>query len=166
MANDLNLCQFIGRLGQDPDVRYSQAGKAFANLNLAVGKSWKDQQGQRQERTEWVRVILMGKLAEVVPQYLSKGSKVYVSGEMSTRKWQDQSGQDKYTTEIMVGMNGKLQMLDPPPQQGQQSQQAPPQRQPDPSPGQAPQGNAPAQGNYQPEPVDDFDDDIPFNSGS
>lgn len=154
MANDLNLCQFIGRLGQDPETRYSQAGQAFTNLSLAVGKSWKDKQGQKQERTEWVRVVLIGKIAEVAGQYLTKGSRIYVSGEMSTRKWQDQSGQDKYTTEIMVGMNGKLQMLDPPRQDGQQQRQAQ-----QPSPAQA-RGQEP----HTPGPADDhWDDDIPFN---
>ena len=159
MANDLNQCQFIGRLGQDPETRYSPSGTAFTNLSLAVGKSWKDKDtGAKKELTEWVRVVLIGKIAEVAGQYLTKGSRVYVSGEMSTRKWQDQSGQDKYSTEIKVGMNGKLQMLDPPKQDGQQ-----PQRQPDPSRGQAPQGQQQNTGSRTPEPVDDFDDDIPFS---
>lgn len=164
MANDLNLCQFIGRLGQDPSIRYSGAGTAFAELNLAVGKSWKDRAtGEKREHTEWVRVILSGKIAETAAQYLTKGSRIYVSGELATRKWQDQSGQDRYTTEIKVGMNGRLQMLDSPNRQqgagqpqGQQQRQAHPQQR-------ANQAR-PTQQQRQamPDPVDDFDDDIPF----
>lgn len=160
MANDLNLCQFIGRLGKDPELRYSPQGKAFAELSLAVGKTWKDPNtGEKREHTEWVRAILSGKLAEAAGKYLKKGGRVYVSGELSTRKWQDQSGQTRYTTEIKVGMNGRMQMLDSPNQaqgqaQGQPRQQPQQQRNAQARPAQQQQA--------MPDPVDDFDDDIPF----
>lgn len=106
--SDLNRCDFIGRLGQDPELRYTKDGKAVANLSLAVSETWKDKQGQKQEKTEWVRVSAFGRLAEIMGEYLRKGSQVYVSGKMQTRKWQDNNGQDRYTTEILAN---ELQML-------------------------------------------------------
>ena len=108
MSKDLNLCQFIGRLGSDPEIRHMQDGKAVANVNLAVGDDYK-KDGQKVEQTEWVRLVAFGKLAELFQQYLAKGSRIYVSGKMKTRKWQDQSGQDRYSTEIVAS---DLQMLD------------------------------------------------------
>lgn len=104
MSKDLNQCNFIGRMGQDPDVRYTPSGDAVANISLAVGWKTKDKEG-----TEWVRVVAFKRLAEIVGQYLSKGSQIYVSGSMRTRKWQDQSGNDRYTTEIVAN---EIQMLD------------------------------------------------------
>ena len=113
MARGVNKVILIGNLGQDPEVRYMPNGNAVANVTIATSDSWKDREtGQQQERTEWHRVVFFGKLAEIAGQYLRKGSKVYVEGALRTRKWQDQSGQDRYTTEIVVDMNGQMQMLD------------------------------------------------------
>ena len=100
--SDLNQCQFIGRLGQDPELRYTQQGKPVANLSLAVSEKWKDQSGAPQEKTEWVRIVAFGKLAEVIGQWIKKGSQVFISGRLASRKWQDQNGQDRYTTEIVA----------------------------------------------------------------
>ncbi|WP_276576708.1 single-stranded DNA-binding protein [Endozoicomonas sp. 4G] len=114
MARGVNKVILIGNLGNDPDVRFTPNGSAVANLSLATSESWKDRNtGQPQEKTEWHRVVIFGKLAEVAQQYLRKGSKIYIEGKLQTRKWQDQSGQDKYTTEVVVdAFNGQLQMLD------------------------------------------------------
>ena len=113
MANDLNRCEFIGRLGADPEVRHFPDGGQLCNIRIAVGSKWKNKStGEAQERTEWVPVTFRGKLAEIAAQYLRKGSQVYVAGEFRTRKWQDNSGQDRYSTEIIVdGFGGSLQML-------------------------------------------------------
>ena len=158
----VNKVILIGNLGGDPEVRYTPNGSAVCNLSLATSESWKDRQtGQPVERTEWHRIVIFGKLAEVAGQFLHKGSKVYIEGKLQTRKWQDQQGQDRYTTEVVVDINGQLQMLDSrqdgmsgggyqqqqPQQQQQQQQQQAPQSQPQ---------AAPAGG------FDDFDDDIPF----
>ena len=104
----------VGNLGAKPEVKYASNGNAISNLSVATSESWTDKStGQKQERTEWHRVSLFGKLAEIAGQYLDKGSKVYVEGKLQTRKWQDQNGQDRYTTEVVVsGFNGTLQMLD------------------------------------------------------
>lgn len=110
MARGVNKVILVGNLGQDPEVRYTQNQKQVANLNLATSEQWTDRQtGQRQERTEWHRVVLFDRLAEIAGQYLKKGSKVYVEGKLQTRKWQNQQGQDQYTTEIVAN---ELQMLD------------------------------------------------------
>jgi len=110
MSKDLNLCQFIGRLGGDPEVKYSNSGKAITNLNLACGDDYKDKNtGQKVEQTNWIRVVAFGRTAEVMGEYLKKGSQVYVSGKQVTRKWQDQQGQDRYTTEVVAD---QMQMLD------------------------------------------------------
>ena len=103
MANDLNLCQFIGRLGKDPEGKFLGNGDAVSNFSIAVG--WK---GKEKEGTEWVRVTAFGKLAESCNEYLRKGSQVYIAGRMSTRKWTDKDGQDRYTTEINAD---RMQML-------------------------------------------------------
>lgn len=104
MSNDLNRCEFIGRLGKDPEVRYSPDGAAVCNFSLAVGWKTKEKEG-----VEWVRVVAFGKLAEICGEYLTKGKQVYVSGRMTTRKWTDKdSGQDRYSTEIVAD---QLQML-------------------------------------------------------
>lgn len=113
MARGINKVILIGNLGQDPDVRYSADGRAIANISLATTDSWKDKNtGERQDRTEWHRVVFFGKLAEIVAEYLKKGSQVYIEGRLQTRKWQDKSGQDRYTTEVVVDINGTMQMLD------------------------------------------------------
>ena len=112
----LNQCQFIGNLGADPETRSFANGDKVTNLRLAVSEKWKDKStGERKERTEWVSVAIFGPLAGIAEQYLRKGSKVFVSGKMQTRKWQDQSGQDRYSTEIVLqGPQALMTMLDGP----------------------------------------------------
>ncbi|MGL9733555.1 MAG: single-stranded DNA-binding protein [Symbiopectobacterium sp.] len=170
-SRGVNKVILIGNLGQDPEVRYLPNGGAVVNLTLATSDIWRDKQtGEQKERTEWHRITLYGKLAEVAGEYLRKGSQVYVEGQLRTRKWQDQSGQDRYTTEVVVDISGSMQMLGgrqgsgaPAPQGGWgQSQQ--------PQGGQAFSGGeqqAPSQQNNTPMPGGnespmDFDDDIPF----
>jgi single-strand DNA-binding protein len=154
MARGINKVILIGNLGQDPEVRFTPSGTAVANLNLATSDTWMDRQsGQRQERTEWHRVVLFNKTAEIAQQYLKKGSKVYIEGRLQTRKWQDQNGQDRYSTEIVAN---DMQMLDsrggdfqgggaP---QGGYAQQAPAQQAP---PQQNYGQNLPQQGGYPPQ---------------
>lgn len=137
MSRDLNQCNFIGRLGQDPEIKYMPSGNAVANVSLAVGWKTKEKEG-----TEWVRVSAFGKLAEIMGEYLKKGSKVFISGAMRTRKWQDQSGADRYSTEIVAN---EMQMLD---SKGGDSGRQQPARQ------------KPVQ--QQGDNFNDFDDDIPF----
>lgn len=170
MAKGINKVIIVGNLGNDPETRYMPSGGAVTNISVATSETWKDKQtGQPQERTEWHRIVFFNRLAEIAGEYLRKGSKVYIEGSLRTRKWQDQSGQDKYTTEIVAK---EMQMLDSrgggqgnqqgggyqdqgysqaPAQQPRRA--APRQAAPQPAP-QAPQ--APAGG------FDDFDDDIPF----
>ena len=123
-SSGVNKCIIIGRVGQDPEVRYSSSGMCFCNVSIATSESWKDKQsGEQKERTEWHRVVLQGKLAEIAGEYLKKGSQAYFEGKLQTRKWQDQSGQDKYTTEVVVdSFTGVMQLLGGRPQ-GQQTQQ-------------------------------------------
>jgi single-strand DNA-binding protein len=96
----VNKVILVGRLGQDPEARFTQGGTAVTNLRLATNESWKDQSGQRQERTEWHSVVAWGKLAEICSQYLSKGRQVYIEGRLQTRSWQDREGNKRYTTEV------------------------------------------------------------------
>lgn len=161
--NGINKCIILGRLGSDPEVRYMPSGGAVANITIATSESWKDKNtGEPKEKTEWHRVAIFGKLAEVAGEYLRKGSQVYIEGQLQTRKWQDQSGQDRYTTEVVVqGFNGVMQMLggrsqgdsqpQQQPQQGGWGQPQQPQQQQRP-PQPQPQYN---------EPPQDFDDDTP-----
>ncbi|EDX7636035.1 single-stranded DNA-binding protein SSB2 [Salmonella enterica subsp. enterica serovar Thompson] len=176
----VNKVILVGNLGQDPEVRYMPNGGAVANLTLATSESWRDKaDGEMREHTEWHRVVVFGKLAEIASEYLRKGAQVYIEGQLRTRKWTDQSGQDKYTTEVVVGQNGTMQMLgrrDSQPQQGGQqfSGQTQPQTPPPAAKGEgkaakgagkAAKGKnaaAPQQPPAQPEPAYDFDDDIPF----
>ncbi|ATG75268.1 single-stranded DNA-binding protein [Zobellella denitrificans] len=125
MANrGINKVILIGHLGQDPEVRYMPNGNAVANITLATSETWRDKQtGEQKERTEWHRVVFFGKLAEIAGEYLRKGSQVYVEGRLQTRKWQDQGGQDRYTTEVVVDMGGVMQMLGGRPQGGGQGGQ-------------------------------------------
>ena len=109
MAGNLNKVMLIGRLGRDPEVRYTKDRTPVANLRIATTEQWKDQSGERQERTEWHTVVLWGRQAEVASEYLKKGRLVYVEGSLQTRKWQDQSGADKYSTEVRGNI---FQMLD------------------------------------------------------
>ncbi|WP_303847574.1 single-stranded DNA-binding protein [Aeromonas sobria] len=192
-SRGINKVILIGNLGQDPEVRYMPSGGAVTNITLATSESWRDKQtGEQKERTEWHRVVFMGKLAEVAGEYLKKGSQVYVEGKLQTRKWQDQGGQERYTTEVLVdSFSGVMQMLGGRPQGGAgqamggqnqgnwgQPQQSMPAQQPmnQQRPAAAPQQNMQQpQGGYgrpaqQPqsappvynEPPMDFDDDIPF----
>jgi single-strand DNA-binding protein len=110
----INKVILVGNIGTKPEVKYSSNGSAIANLSVATSETWNDKNsGEKQEKTEWHRVSLYGKLAEIAGQYLDRGSKVYVEGKLQTRKWQDKDGQDRYTTEIVVsGYGGTLQMLD------------------------------------------------------
>ena len=190
MARGVNKVILIGNLGKDPDVRYTPNGNAVTNLNLATDESYKDKNtGQLVPKTEWHRIVIFGKIAEVAGQYLRKGSKIYIEGKLQTRKWQNKEGQDIYTTEVVLDINGQMQMLDSKGgdqgsadnhqqgggqnngyQQNAPQQQRAPAQQGNGGNGYAqPQGGAPSQqqGNQQqnaplPDPVDDFDDDIPF----
>ncbi|AGB10985.1 single-stranded DNA-binding protein [Vibrio parahaemolyticus] len=174
-SRGINKVILVGNLGNDPEIRYMPNGGAVANITIATSESWRDKAtGEQREKTEWHRVVLFGKLAEVAGEYLRKGSQVYVEGQLQTRKWQDQSGQDRYSTEVVVqGFNGVMQMLGgraqggAPAMGGQQQQQGgwgQPQQ-----PAQQ-QYNAPQQQQQAPqqpqqqynEPPMDFDDDIPF----
>lgn len=115
MAGSLNQVQLIGNVGKDPEIRTSQAGKKFANLTIATSETWNDRaSGERRERTEWHRVVIMNDvLAGVVERYVKKGSKLFVAGQLQTRKWTDQSGQERYSTEVILsGFDSKLVMLD------------------------------------------------------
>lgn len=107
MAN-LNRCDFIGRCGKDPELRYTPNGTPCANVSIAVDESYKGKDGNKQEKTEWVSLVFWGKLAEIVGEYVTKGMEIYVSGRMQTRKWQDKDGDDRWTTEIV---GDKMQML-------------------------------------------------------
>ena len=109
MARGVNKVILVGHLGKDPEVRYSPNGGAVANITLATSESWKDKvSGEKQERTEWHRVVFFGRLAEIAGEYLKKGAQIYVEGRLQTRKWQDKEGKDRYTTEIVAG---EMQML-------------------------------------------------------
>lgn len=109
----VNKVILVGTLGADPDVKYAANGNAIANLSVATSEEWNDKNtGQKQQKTEWHRVSIFGKLAEIAGQYLTKGSQVYLEGKLQTRKWQDQNGQDRYTTEVVLsGFDGNMQML-------------------------------------------------------
>ena len=174
-SRGVNKVILIGHCGQDPEMKSTASGSAVTNINLATSESWKDKQtGQQQERTEWHRVVFFNRLAEIAGEYLKKGSKVYIEGSLRTRKWQDQSGQDRYTTEIvasemqMLDSRGDNQQAGSGQQQARPQQAAPmgggyvqqPQQQPhyqQQAPG-APQQHAPPP----PPAMDSFSDDIPF----
>lgn len=180
-SRGVNKVILVGNLGNDPEVRYMPNGNAVANLSIATSESWKDQQGQQQERTEWHRVTMYRRLAEIAGEYLKKGSQIYLEGKLQTRKWQDQQGNDKYTTEVIAdqmqmlgGRNegqggGAYQGGQQAPQQrpqnqgGYQNNQAAPQSNQGNYPGNnAPSQQAPKAPPKMSEPDMDFDDDIPF----
>ena len=150
MAGSVNKVILVGNLGRDPEIRSMPSGGSIANLSVATSESWRDRNsGERKEKTEWHRVVFFNRLAEIAGEYLKKGSKVYVEGSLRTRKWQDQSGQDRYTTEIVAA---EMQMLDSRNMAsdggGYQS---------------APAASAPAVGAAaDPAPIDFPEDDIPF----
>lgn len=187
----VNKVILVGTLGRDPEMKYAANGNAIANLSIATSENWTDKtSGQKQEKTEWHRVVIFGKLAEIAGQYLTKGSQVYLEGKLQTRKWQDQnSGQDRYSTEVVIDFNGQMQMLGGGNRQGDaafgqapagMNSGMPPMGQQAPQGGQgfAPQGNQgqPNYGQQQPMqnqappmqqapayPENDFgDDDVPF----
>ena len=158
MARGVNKVILIGNVGGDPEVRYLPNGNAVANITLATSDSWKDKQtGQQQERTEWHRVVFFGRIAEVVGEYVRKGSKMYIEGRLQTREW-EKDGVKRYTTEIVVDIGGQMQLLDGKPQGGEQGMAPRPQQQ-QPAPQQQPAQQAPQQ--VTPD-YDSFDDDIPF----
>ena len=168
-SRGVNKVILVGNLGNDPETRYMPSGGAVTNISVATSEQWKDKQtGQPQERTEWHRIVFFNKLAEIAGEYLRKGSKVYIEGTLRTRKWQDQSGTDRYSTEVIAG---EMQMLDSRGGQGGgqgAGQQAPSQdhydqsamQQQPPSRG---SGKAPSPAPASEPPQDfEFDDDIPF----
>lgn len=166
-SRGVNKVILVGNIGQDPEVRYTPGGSAITNISVATSETWKDKQtGQPQERTEWHRVVFFNRLAEIAGEYLRKGSKVYIEGSLRTRKWQDQQGQDRYTTEVVAS---EMQMLDG---RGGMDASSPSQSSYGDYGSAAPaaQPNRPAPANNQrsaPPPqqapdFDGFDDDIPF----
>jgi len=160
MARGVNKVILVGTCGQDPEARYLPNGNAVTNLSLATSEQWTDKQtGQKVEKTEWHRVSLFGKVAEIAGEYLRKGSQVYIEGKLQTREW-EKDGIKRYTTEIIVDMQGRMQLLGGRPErdnsQGQPREQRPQQQQQRPS--QSPRDPAPQHDQH----FDSFDDDIPF----
>lgn len=151
----VNKVILLGNLGKDPEVRYMTSGEAITTITLATSENWKDKSGEKQEKTEWHRVVFFGKLAEIAGEYLKKGRQVYVEGKLQTRKWQDKEGQDRYTTEIvakeMTLLGGKssgsdsFEVVENKPSASSSSSAAPAKAAPA------------AKGGF-----DNFDDDIPF----
>ena len=160
MARGVNKAIIVGTLGQDPEIRYTANGGAVANISVATNESWRDKAtGEAQERTEWHRIVMFGKLAEIAQQYLKKGSQAYFEGRIQTRKWQDNEGKDRYSTEIVAN---EMQMLGgragagggaPMDSGGQSQSQSQSQSQPQSRPAPAAADTA---------PMDDGFDDIPF----
>lgn len=149
-GGSVNRVILIGNLGADPEVRYAPSGSAVTNIRVATSEQWKDKQsGERQERTEWHRIVFFNRLAEVAGEYLRKGSKVYIEGQLQTRKWQTQDGQDRYTTEVVAR---ELKMLDGRNQGGGTQGQS--------------SGGTRGGGGESPQadsgPSNDFDDEVPF----
>jgi single-strand DNA-binding protein len=154
MARGVNKVTLIGNLGADPEVRYTANGSAVANIRLATAESWRDKEsGETQERTEWHRVVFFSRLAEIVGEYLKKGSQVYIEGRLQTRKWQDRDGNERYTTEIVAN---EMQMLG-----GRGGGAGGDSHDSGASHGRAAAAGAGGGGASEP-PMDDFDDDIPF----
>jgi single-strand DNA-binding protein len=160
MAGSVNKVTLVGNLGKDPEVRTTQSGMKIVNLSLATSESWNDKaSGERQERTEWHRVVIMNdRLADVAERFLRKGSKIYLEGKLQTRKWTDQSGQERYTTEVMLGRIGAEMVLldrtggeDTPRGGGRGNERA--ERSPSP---------ANRSASWDARPLNDLDDEIPF----
>lgn len=153
MARGVNKVLLVGHLGKDPETRYSPDGKAVANVTIATSEQWKDKtSGEKQERTEWHRVVFFGRLAEIVDQYVKKGAQIYVEGRLQTRKWKDKEGNDRYTTEIVAN---EMQMLGGKGDGGERAER------PDSTgPNGYQQAKGGGTGNRGAAP--DFDDDIPF----
>jgi len=149
MARGINKVILIGNLGNDPEVRYTAGGAAVSNISVATSESWKDKEtGEQQDRTEWHRVVFFGRLAEIVAEYLKKGSQIYVEGRLQTRKWQDKEGNDRYSTEIVAS---EMQMLGGRGGGAAAGQSAPPPQ----AESKSPAGKAAADSDF-------VDDDIPF----
>lgn len=158
-SRGVNRVTILGNLGNDPELKYTASGSAIANMTVATSESWNDKAtGEKRESVEWHRVVMFGKLAEVAGEYLRKGSQVYIEGQLRTRKWTDQSGQEKYTTEIVVGMNGVMQMIGSRQEANQQKQSGWGQ----PQQPKTQQQSKPAPSGPSVPPVD-FSDDIPFS---
>lgn len=136
--SSVNKAIILGNVGKDPEIRYMADGKATTNLSVATSSSWKNKDGEKQESTEWHRISAFGKLAEIIGEYVKKGSQIYIEGRITTRKWKDKDGQDKYTTEIIAD---QMQMLG-----GPKSEAKPPEKV-----------------TAKPPSFDDLSDDIPFN---
>jgi single-strand DNA-binding protein len=148
MARGVNKVIIVGNLGNDPETKYMPSGSAVTNLSVATNESWKDKAtGEQKDRTEWHKVAMFGRLAEISAEYLRKGSQVYIEGKLRTRKWQDKQGNDRYSTEIVAD---EMQMLG-----GRTGGGAP-------AMGGPPQSSPPPQGSPGPAGGGDFDDDIPF----
>ena len=175
MANrGINKVILVGNLGQDPEIRYMPNGNAVANFSVATSESWKDKQtGENRDKTEWHRIVAFGKLAEITGEYIKKGTLVYIEGQLQTRKWQDQSGQDRYTTEIVINpIGGVLQILgsrsggDAYNEDSKGWGQSANNTSSAPAMPAAPRASSPnktpASQPTMPEPPMDFDDDIPF----
>ncbi len=158
MARGINKVILVGNLGADPETRYTPSGSAVTNLSVATTESWKDRQtGEQVEKTEWHRVVMFDRLAEIAAEYLRKGSQVYIEGQLQTRKWQDQSGQDRYTTEVIAD---EMQMLDSRGAGQGATGERPPMaavKSPE-SPASQPHAQSPSSADG----FEDFDDDIPF----
>ena len=162
MARGINKAILIGNLGNDPDIRYTASGTAIANISLATAESWRDKNsGEQQERTEWHRIVFFGRLAEIVGEYLRKGSQIYVEGRIQTRKWQDKEGNDRYSTEVVAN---EMQMLGGrggagagAPMNPDNQARVPEARNTAPPPDKSAPAARPGAA-----PADDFDDDIPF----
>jgi single-strand DNA-binding protein len=150
----VNKVILVGNLGRDPETRYTTGGDAVTNIRVATTDTWKDKNGEKQEKTEWHTVVFFGRQAEIAGEYLKKGRQVYVEGRLQTRKWQDKEGQDRYTTEIVAD---RMQMLGSREGSGAPVAAEPSERAPASEPRTAKSAGAPAKKN-----VDDLDDDIPF----
>ncbi len=156
MARGVNKVILVGNLGKDPEIRYAPNGSAVANITLATSESWKDKAtGEKQEKTEWHRIVFFGRLAEIAGEYLKKGAQIYIEGRLQTRKWQDKDGKDRYTTEVVAG---EMQMLGSRSGLGQPGNDNYNQ-----DPGHPENKNAAkSTTGAAPSGTDDFDDDIPF----
>jgi len=149
MARGINKVIIVGNLGNDPDTKYTPSGSAVTNMTVATNESWKDKaSGEQKDHTEWHKVVMFGRLAEISAEYLRKGSQVYIEGKLRTNKWQDKQGNDRYSTEIIAN---EMQMLGGRTGGGAPAMGGPPQSSPPPQGSPAPSGGG-----------DDFDDDIPF----
>jgi len=156
MARGINKVILIGTCGQDPEVRYTGNGGAVANVSLATSEQWKDSSGNKQEKTEWHKVVFFGKIAEIVGEYVRKGSQIYIEGKLQTREW-EKDGVKRYTTEVVVDQRGTLQLLGGKGEQGSTPQNSAPRNSSN-------QNSRPSQPS-QPQDsngYDSFDDDIPF----